>query len=290
MKTLFELILFTEICELSSRETPSAVRAMTECPFNTDVSRMTQALAHRVFPSPEDASQTLAIEIGDLIRGRAAEGRTAVLGLATGSTPIRLYAELAHLHREGLSFANVHTFNLDEYLGLERDHAESYWNFMHFSLFDHIDIPPENIHIPDGTTPEADLNSYCAAYEDAIRKAGGIDLQVLGIGRNGHIGFNEPGSLPDVRTHVTTLNEVTIQDAARAFGGVENVPRRAITMGVRTILDAHRIVLLAFGASKADIIKRALTEEISPDLPATYLGAHTDASFYLDEAAATKLE
>ena len=185
---------------------------------------MTQSLAHRVFSTPESASQTLAAEIADLIRARAAEGRPAVLGLATGSTPIRLYSELCHLHRTGLSFANVITFNLDEYLGLERNHPESYWNFMHFSLFDHVDIPPENIHIPDGTVAEEDLEAYCASYEQAIREAGGIDLQVLGIGRNGHIGFNEPGALPDVRTHVTTLNEVTVQDAARAFGGIENVP------------------------------------------------------------------
>lgn len=250
---------------------------------------MPATLTHQIFPTAEDASETLAVEIGDLIKARADEGRSLVLGLATGSTPIRLYSELAHLHRLGLSFANVITFNLDEYLGLERTHPESYWQFMHFSLFDHIDIPPDQIHIPDGTVADDVLETYCASYEEAIREAGGIDLQVLGIGHNGHIGFNEPGSPPDIPTHVTHLNEITIRDAARAFGGMDRVPKRAITMGVRTILEARRVVLMAFGASKADIIKDALTSEVTPDIPATYLRNHPDASFYLDAAAGAKL-
>ncbi len=247
----------------------------------------THALAHRLFPSAEAASEALAAEIADLIRSRAAENRSAVFGLATGSTPLRLYAELIHLHRaQGLSFTNVVTYNLDEYLGLPRGHPESYWQFMHFNLFDHIDMRPENIHLPDGSTAEEDLASYCEAYEQSIREAGGIDLQILGIGHNGHIGFNEPGSQSDLRTHVAELSEMTIRNAAQSFGGAEHVPGRALTMGVRTILDARRIVLLAFGESKAEIVRRALTEEISPDLPATYVGAHPDASFYLDQAAA----
>lgn len=250
---------------------------------------MPATLTHQVFPTAEDASAALATEIETLVRVRASENRPVVLGLATGSTPIRLYSELAQLHRMGLSFANVITFNLDEYLGLERSHAESYWQFMHFSLFDHLDIPPENIHIPDGTIADEDLASYCAGYEAAIREAGGIDLQVLGIGHNGHIGFNEPGSLPEVATHVTSLNEITIRDAARAFGGAEFVPTRAITMGVRTILDARRVVLMAFGTSKAQVVSEALTSEVTADLPATYLHNHQDATFYLDEEAASML-
>ncbi len=246
------------------------------------------ALNHRVFPTAKAASEALADEIAELIRSRAAEGRQVVLGLATGSTPIHLYAALVHRRRQGLSFANVVTFNLDEYLGIERSHEESYWNFMHFRLFDHIDVPPENIHIPPGTTPDEELDAACAAYENAIREAGGIDLQVLGIGHNGHIGFNEPGSPPNTRTRMMQLNERTIRDAANAFGGAENVPKRAITMGVGTILDARRIVLLAFGESKAGIVQRALTEEISANLPATYLQNHPDATLYLDQAAAPR--
>lgn len=251
---------------------------------------MTAPPSYQIFPTAEDASKALASEIGDLIRSRAAEGRPVVLGLATGSTPIRLYAELARLYREGLSFANVITFNLDEYLGLAREHNESYWQFMHFTLFDHIDVPPENIHVPDGTISDEQLEAYCQSYEDAIEEAGGIDLQVLGIGHNGHIGFNEPGSSPDIRTHVTELNEITIRDAARSFGGAEHVPKRALTMGVRTILDARRVVLLAFGQSKADIVKKAITSDVTAEVPATYLHLHHDTAFFLDLAAGAKME
>ena len=250
---------------------------------------MLQLPAHRIFPTPDAASETLAAEISALVSARASEGRSVVLGLATGSTPIRLYAELARLHSEGLSFANVITFNLDEYLGLERNHPESYWQFMHLKLFHHIDIPPENIHIPDGGIPDEELEGYCAGYEKAISEAGGIDLQVLGIGRNGHIGFNEPGAAPDLPTHVTELNEVTIGDAAEAFGGAANVPRRAITMGVKTILESRRVVLLAFGESKAEIIRRALTPGVTPRIPATYLQLHPDSTCFLDQEAGAQL-
>ena len=245
--------------------------------------------SHHVFPTAEEASAAVAQEIANLISERAAAGKTAVLGLATGSTPLRLYAELVAHHRNGLSFENVITFNLDEYLGLPREHKESYWHFMHFTLFDHIDIPAQNVHIPDGTKSEEELEDYCAEYEKAIQDAGGIDLQVLGIGRNGHIGFNEPGASDEVRTHVTTLNEVTIADAARAFDGAENVPRRAITMGVRTILDSRQVALLAFGQSKAEIVAKALSSKVTAEIPATYLHLHPDASFFLDREAAAKL-
>ncbi len=251
---------------------------------------MPELPSSHVFPSAEAASKALAAEIGELISTRTAGGQPAVLGLATGSTPIRLYAELVQLHRDGLSFANVTTFNLDEYLGLNREHNESYWHFMHTHLFDHIDVPSDNINIPDGSIADADLEDYCAEYEKAIIQAGGIDLQVLGIGHNGHIGFNEPGASPDVRTHVTSLNEVTINDAAKAFKGPQNVPSRAITMGVRTILDARRVVLLALGTSKAGIVKRALSPGITSEVPATYLQLHDNVSFFVDEEAGADLE
>ena len=246
--------------------------------------------SYHLFPTAETASKTLAAEIGELVSSRAAAGQSAVLGLATGSTPIPLYEELVCLHRNGLSFANVTTFNLDEYLGLERKHEESYWHFMHTHLFDHINIPPGNIHIPDGTVADENLQGHCLDFENAIVRAGGIDLQVLGIGRNGHIGFNEPGASPEVRTHVTSLNEVTIADAAESFDGPQNVPARAITMGVGTILDARRVVLLAFGGSKAGIIKRALTPGLTPEVPATYLQLHDNVSFFVDADAGAAIE
>jgi glucosamine-6-phosphate deaminase len=246
----------------------------------------TRALAHRVFPTAEAASNALAAELAELIRSRPAGEHPVVLGLATGSTPIPLYNELVRLHREeDLSFANVVTFNLDEYLGLERNHPESYWTFMHHHLFDHIDIQPEHVHIPDGSVTLGEEEAACNAYEDAIRAAGGIGLQILGIGINGHIGFNEPGSPANTRTRVVELSQSTALRAAGAFGGIDKVPKRAITMGVATILDAKRIVLFGFGNEKSEIIYRALTEEMSPDLPATFLGAHPDATFFLDQAA-----
>lgn len=250
---------------------------------------MSQLPTHRIFPSPEAASEALASEISNLVSSRSSDGRSVVLGLATGSTPIRLYAELVRLHRQGLSFSNVTTFNLDEYLGIGRDHPESYWQFMQSHLFGHIDIAPENIHIPDGSISGEALGEYCSAYEKKIAEVGGIDLQVLGIGRNGHIGFNEPGATPDLPTHVTELNNVTISDAAESFGGTGNVPRRAITMGVKTILETRRVALLAFGESKAEIVQRALTPGITSKVPATYLQLHRDSTYFLDEEAGAHL-
>lgn len=251
---------------------------------------MPQLPSHHTFSSPEAASEALASEISNLVSSRAAEGRSAVLGLATGSTPIRLYAELVRLHQQGLSFSNVITFNLDEYLGIGKDHPESYWQFMHSHLFEHIDIAVENIHIPDSGISEEGLEEYCTAYEKKISEVGGIDLQVLGIGRNGHIGFNEPGATPDLPTHVTELNKVTINDAADSFGGSENVPRRAITMGVKTILGARRVVLLAFGNSKAAIVQRALTPGVTAEVPATYLQLHGNTAYFLDREAGAQLD
>lgn len=236
------------------------------------------------------ACKLLAREISDLIRSNTAAGRPTVLGLATGSSPVGLYRELVRLHREeGLSFASVTTFNLDEYHGLARSHPESYWHFMHDQLFDHIDISPENIHIPDGTVERRGIYDYCQTYEENIRKAGGIDLQILGIGRTGHIGFNEPGSGSDSRTRLVTLDSMTRRDAARDFLGEDHVPRHAITMGVGTIMEARKVVLLAWGASKAEIVAKAVEGDVRADLPASFLQAHPGCQFHVDQAAAEKL-
>lgn len=243
-----------------------------------------------VFDSPAAAARKVASEIATLLRSRAAEGRHAVLGLATGSTPLPLYQELIRLHREeGLSFSQAITFNLDEYLGLTRDHPESYWSFMHRQLFDHIDVPPGRIHLPDGMVPEAEIPAHCADYEAAIRDAGGIDLQILGIGRTGHIGFNEPGSPKDSRTRRIHLDPITRQDAAPAFGGLENVPTHAITMGCGTILEARRIALMAWGANKSAIVRAALHGPVTDQISASFLQQHPHATFFLDRDAATQL-
>lgn len=232
----------------------------------------------------------MAQEIAALIRERAAENRQAVLGLATGSTPTGIYAELARMHREeGLSFRNVVTFNLDEYYPMQPEDLQSYVRFMREYLFDLIDLDPANIHVPDGTVPVEDVAEYCRQYEQKIAAAGGIDIQILGIGRTGHIGFNEPGSDQTTRTRLITLDSVTRIDAASDFFGAENVPRRAITMGVGTILEARRIVMLAFGENKSTIIARTVEGEVSSLVPATYLQQHANAEVLLDEAAAAKL-
>ncbi|MBU3665336.1 MAG: glucosamine-6-phosphate deaminase [Chthoniobacterales bacterium] len=244
----------------------------------------------RVFERAETACASVASDIAALIRSKAAAGENAVLGLATGSTPVGLYRELIRLHREeGLSFTNVTTFNLDEYYGLGRSHPESYWRFMHDQLFDHIDIPASQVNIPDGTVARQDVFAHCRSYEEAIVRAGGIDLQILGIGRTGHIGFNEPGSGADSRTRLVTLDTMTRRDAARDFLGEENVPRHAITMGVGTILEARKLVLLAWGEAKADVVARAVEEVACAELPASFLQSHPDCRFFVDNAAAKKL-
>ncbi len=256
----------------------------------TDASHRFEKIPCRVFRHAGEASRAVAAEIATLIRGRAAEGRPCVLGLATGSTPVGVYAELVRMHQqEGLSFQHVVTFNLDEYFPMSPDELQSYVRFMREHLFDHVDVDPANVHIPDGTIAEEQVDDYCRRYEAAIRDAGGIDIQLLGIGRTGHIGFNEPGSGRDSRTRLITLDRVTRGDAASDFFGEENVPRRAITMGVGSILDARQVVLVAFGEGKSAVVAKAVEGEISPIIAASFLQEHPRAQIVLDEAAAEAL-
>lgn len=243
-----------------------------------------------VCTSSDIASRDVAREIAELIRAKAKQGQNAVLGLATGSTPTSVYDELIRLHREeGLSFKNVITFNLDEYWPMQPDELQSYNRFMREHLFDHIDILPRNVHVPDGTIPGEKVAEYCQQYEQAIRDAGGIDFQLLGIGRTGHIGFNEPGSPRDSRTRLITLDKITRMDAASDFFGEWNVPHKALTMGVDSILSAKRIVLMAWGEHKAGIIKRSVEGDVSPSVAASYLQQHPNARIVLDEAAGAEL-
>lgn len=242
------------------------------------------------FKNAREVDRHVALVVESLIRENNSAGLRTVLGLPTGSTPIGVYRELIRLHREeGLDFSNVVTFNLDEYWPMEKESIHSYRRFMRETFFDLVNIPPENIHIPDGTIPLRDAESFCDAYERAIEKAGGIDLQILGIGRTGHIGFNEPGSPPDSRTRMVTLDPVTRQDAASDFFGEENVPLQALTMGVGTILEARKIVIIALGEHKAPIVRRAVEEQISEEVTASFLQAHRNVTFALDLAAANEL-
>lgn len=249
-----------------------------------------EKLSCSIFANARQAAQKVAADIAALIRARAAEGRNCVLGLATGSTPTGIYQELVRLHRdEGLSFRNVITFNLDEYYPMQPEDLQSYVRFMREHLFNHIDIPIGNYHIPDGTVAIESVADFCREYEEKIVAAGGIDIQILGVGRTGHIGFNEPGSDQTTRTRMITLDTVTRIDAASDFFGAENVPRRAITMGVGTILDARRIVILAFGENKSTIVARTVEGEMSPSVPATFLQRHPCVDVLLDQSAAAAL-
>jgi glucosamine-6-phosphate deaminase len=243
-----------------------------------------------VMDSHEQLAVAVAGRIATLIRSRAEKGGRAVLGLATGSTPLGVYRELVRLHtEEGLDFANVVTFNLDEYYPMSPDSIQSYRRFMRENLFDHVNIPGDSVHFPDGSIARRDVASHCAAYEQAIRDAGGIDFQMLGIGRSGHIGFNEPGSSPRSRTRLLHLDPMTRADASSDFFGEENVPLEAITMGVATILDAREIALMAVGEHKADIVRRAVEGAVHADVAATFLQDHDGITVYLDPAAAAGL-
>ncbi|HEX2092844.1 MAG TPA: glucosamine-6-phosphate deaminase [Longimicrobiaceae bacterium] len=238
----------------------------------------------------DEIARTVARRIAEVMRAKREAGAPPVLGLATGSTPIGIYRELIRMHREeGLDFSDVATFNLDEYYPMDPKSIHSYHRYMWENLFDHINIRPENVHVPRGDIAREEVEAHCAAYEQAIRDHGGIDFQILGIGKTGHIGFNEPGSGIESRTRLIALDTVTRRDAAADFFGEENVPMEAITMGVATILEAREVALIATGEHKVVIVQRAVEGEPDPDVAATYLQQHPHAAFYVDPAAAAEL-
>ncbi|MCH7873534.1 MAG: glucosamine-6-phosphate deaminase, partial [Planctomycetes bacterium] len=262
---------------------------MSDTAAERDLARK-ERIATRVFDESAELSRVVAHEIADLIRMRAEMNKPCVLGLATGSTPMSVYGELVRIHREErLSFSNVVSFNLDEYFPMNPAELQSYHRFMREHLFDQVDIDQSNVHMPDGMLETRQVAAFCNAYEQAIADAGGIDIQLLGIGRTGHIGFNEPGSERDSRTRLITLDRVTRKDAASDFFGEHNVPRRAITMGVGTILSARRVILMAFGEQKASVIAQAVEGPVTESVAASFLQEHPDAAVYLDPAAAAEL-
>jgi glucosamine-6-phosphate deaminase len=246
----------------------------------------------RIYEDPKAASKSVAVEIADLIRSKQKEGKSCVLGLATGSSPKTVYAELIRMHREeGLSFKNVISFNLDEYYPMEPDALQSYWRFMKEQLFDHVDIPKENYFIPSGNIPQKQIEEYCKSYESKIESVGGLDFQLLGIGGNGHIGFNEPGSLINSKTRLMMLDHSTRAAAVLDFGGeLIKVPKKAITLGISKIMQAKRVVLLAWGERKAGKISEAVEGSVTEHNPSSYLQNHPNVLFVVDEAASTELK
>ncbi len=252
--------------------------------------RRYERMQTEIFNHSFDAVKEIATEIAEKIIEKNKQGEPFVLGLATGSSPVKVYEELIKLYKSGkVSFKNVITFNLDEYFPMPPDALQSYVRFMKEHLFDHIDIPQENINIPDGTLLQENVYEYCQEYDRKIEALGGLDFQILGIGRTGHIGFNEPGSAINSGTRLVTLDHITKIDAASDFFGDENVPRKAITVGIGTIMKAKKIIILAWGEGKATIVKRAIEEDISEQVPATYLQLHKNKVFYLDMPAANEL-
>ncbi|PXY46702.1 glucosamine-6-phosphate deaminase [Flavobacterium hydrophilum] len=243
-----------------------------------------------VYENSVIASKSVANEIAGLIREKQSQNQLCILGLATGSSPKSLYAELVRLHKEeGLSFKNVVSFNLDEYYPMEPDSINSYVRFMKELLFNHVDILPENIHIPDGTLSKEAIADYCADYETKIEALGGLDLQILGIGGNGHIGFNESGSLQNSKTRLVALDHITRVAASNDFSGLNNTPRTAITLGIKKIMEAKRVILLAWGEGKSNIIKASVEGSVTNLVPASFLQEHNNTTFVLDKAAASKL-
>ncbi len=246
-----------------------------------------EKIAIEIFEEPEIASIAVAHRIAELIKAKNKAGKLFVLGLTTGTTPVLLYKELVRLHqKEGLSFKQVVTFNLDEYYPMEKENVHSYYHFMHTHLFNHIDIPKENINIPDGTIPSDELPDYCEQYENKIDNLGGLDFQILGIGRTGHIGFNEPGSGSSSETRAIRLSPMTIADASAEFGSYEQVPKKAITMGIKTIMGAREIALLSFGFKKSEPTKAAVEGPVSSHVPASFLQNHVNVKAYLDPQSA----
>jgi len=243
-----------------------------------------------IFDESKQASKIVANEIAILIRKKQKENKNCILGLATGSSPISVYEELVRLHKEeGLSFSNVITFNLDEYFPMKNVDIQSYHHFMNLHLFSHIDIKLENINIPNGELDLDKINNHCNKYENKIKKLGGIDFQLLGIGRTGHIGFNEPGSNYSSLTRIVHLDYITRNDARKGFYGIENVPTKAITMGINTIRKSKRVVLLAWGQNKAGAIKKAIEGKVDTNIPASFLQNHKNVTFVLDKTSASNL-
>jgi glucosamine-6-phosphate deaminase len=243
-----------------------------------------------IFKDSKNASKIVANEIAALIKEKQKTKQNCVLGLATGSSPISVYNELVRMHKEdGLSFLNVISFNLDEYFPMKHENIQSYHHFMNIHLFSHVDIKPENIFIPKGNLNNDEVNNHCQNYDQKIADLGGIDFQLLGIGRTGHIGFNEPGSNYDSLTRRVHLNYITRHDARKSFYGVENVPTTAITMGIKTIRKSKRIVLLAWGQNKSLVIKKAIENEIDSNIPASFLQRHKNVTFVLDNSSSSNL-
>ncbi len=246
--------------------------------------------AVKVYKNQEEASLYTANRIASIIKEKQIKGEHAIIGLATGATPKGVYQELVRMHRnEGLSFKNMISFNLDEYYPMMPVEEQSYVSFMKQQLFNHIDVPIHQIHIPDGTLSIEAIQAYCDLYEQKIQDFGGLDIQLLGIGRTGHIGFNEPGSDDVTKTRLVTLNDITREDASGDFGGKEKVPSQAITMGIQTITGAKEIILLALSKRKAEIIQKALEGHITPDVPATFLQKYKNVEYILDAEAASLL-
>ena len=242
------------------------------------------------FDNSDIASYLIAKEICDLVKSKQEKGKKCVLGFATGSSPLLIYKEIIRIHKEeSVSFKNVISFNLDEYYPIKTNDKNSYYHFMHENLFNHLDIPKENINIPSGRIKPENIEKFCKSYEDKIKDCGGIDLQILGIGRTGHIGFNEPGSHFNSKTRLITLDHTTRFDANKTFGGIENVPNTAITMGVRTIFNSKRIIVMAWGIHKSLIIKKSVEGEVTSLIPASYLQNHKNTTLVLDNESASEL-
>ena len=255
-----------------------------------DLTDSLEKIAVKIFPSPLEGSVYVANIIARLIKDKEVKGEKCVIGLATGSTPKTLYAELVRMHKqEGLSFKNVITFNLDQYYPMEANALQSYHYFMRKYLFEQTDIDPNNYYLPDGTLPKEKIKEHALGYERKIEEEGGIDLQILGIGVNGHIGFNEPGSAIYSKTRLITLDNSTRLANSHEFGNISQVPRMAITMGISTILKSKEIILMAWGQNKAPVIKKAVEDDDTEDVPASLLQNHENCTFVIDEAAACEL-
>src|SRR5690554_2476746 len=249
-----------------------------------------EKVATLIYDNKVEGSMFVAQNIASVIQRNNEENKHTVLGLATGNSPLLVYKELIRYHREeGLSFKNVVTFNLDEYYPMGKKDDHSYNHFIFENFLSQIDVRPENVHIPDGELPLNEVDRYCKDYDDKIESLGGLDVQILGIGRSGHIGFNEPGSKITDGTRLLELDSVTISDASEGFGGISNVPTKAIAMGVKTILQAKKIFLVAWGTEKAEVIQKAIEGSISSEVSASFLQNHDDTLFVLDPAAASRL-